>query len=80
MEFRAYTASFDLEDDDDGDGATEKLGIPNWVSYQLNGGSPTGSDERPNDWIAIPNLPAPVESPTDDSYAEIRDTGLRTTR
>ena len=67
MAFRAYSASFDLNDDDDSDGVTD-LGVPAWVSYQLNSGSPTGSADRPEDWIAISNLPNDVESPTDDSY------------
>lgn len=68
MEFRAYTASFDLNDDDNGDGIADQLGVPAWVSYQLNEGDPSGRDERPDDWIAIPNLPSPMVSPVDDTY------------
>ena len=49
MEFKAYTASFDLDDDDDGDGVSDQLGLSSWVSYQLNRGSATGADEHPDD-------------------------------
>ena len=33
--FRAYTTSFDSADDDNGDGAEDRWGIPHWVAYQI---------------------------------------------
>lgn len=34
-EFRAYTASFDSADDDDGDEVPDAWGIPHFVCYQI---------------------------------------------
>ncbi|MEQ8208259.1 MAG: DNA/RNA non-specific endonuclease [Lacipirellulaceae bacterium] len=69
LQFRAYAVSFDLTDDDNGDGEGDRLGVPNWISYQLDKGPITGSDERPSDWIRVPGLPTTIDSPTDASYA-----------
>ena len=33
--FGAYVSSFDSEDDDNGDGDSDYLGVPHWVSYEL---------------------------------------------
>jgi len=68
LNFRAYTSSFDVADDDDGDGAEDLLGVPQWVSYQLNAGAKTGNNQRPDKWIAAPGMPPGVPSPDDFSY------------
>jgi competence protein ComEC len=65
----AYVASFDLEDADTGvEDGPALLGLPSWVSYQLNAGSSIGAASEPSSWIAVPDLPNDVDSPTDDSY------------
>lgn len=33
--FRAYTTSFDGEDDNDGDGIGDKWGVPEWVAFEV---------------------------------------------
>lgn len=53
LNFRAYTASFDTADDDDGNGEADLLGVPQWVSYQMNAGSPVVANERPEDWLPV---------------------------
>ena len=35
FKFRAYTTSFDGDDDNDGDGIPDKWGIPEWVSFEV---------------------------------------------
>ena len=64
VEFTAYSSSFDSNDDDNEDGVADSLGVPHWVSYQLNSGGAIGS--RPNSsWNSVPGLPY---SPDDSSY------------
>lgn len=71
--FRAYTVSFDSEDDSDGDGDMEendKLGEPEWVSYQINKiDAPLGKGpERPATWLTDQELADETIAPEDDTY------------
>tara|TARA_R110001583_G_scaffold157341_1_gene309257 strand:+ start:5093 stop:6145 length:1053 start_codon:yes stop_codon:yes gene_type:complete len=63
--FGAYVSSFDGEDDDDGDGIGDYLGIPQWVAYELKGVTPQTdgayrepdiSIKRPSDWYKSRDL------------------------
>jgi hypothetical protein len=44
--FRAYTTSFDGGDDNNKNGSSDKLAIPEWVSYELRK-SPEGLGKGP---------------------------------
>lgn len=56
-QFRAYTVSFDSNDDD------ISTGIPEWVAYQIKPSKKLpAAPKRPSKWIAE------TYSPTDDSY------------
>ena len=53
-EFRAYTVSFDGDDDDNNDGQPDRWAIPHWVAYEIKafpGTLPAGPD-RPRDWLS----------------------------
>ncbi len=58
-EFGAFVASFDSEDDDDGDQVADLLGLPEWVAYEMKNykqdasgqfEAPFGGVKRPNPW------------------------------
>lgn len=68
-EFRAYTISFDSNDDNDGDGIGDSLGIPEWVSYEIKrfDGDCIPTFPRPP-WFSDDELVADDVAPTDDSY------------
>ena len=66
VEFQAYLASFDT-DDDDGSGGVSR-GVPEFVAYELRAGDSVGPASKPSKWRAVPGLPAGTDSPTDDSY------------
>ena len=59
--FRAFTTSFDSDDDD------VSLGIPEWVAYEIKPllGPLGAGPSRPSKWIADPNI---TNVPTDNSY------------
>jgi len=72
-QFRAYTVSFDGKDDSDNDGDEEendKLGLPEWVAYQINRiDQPLlKSPRRPRSWIADKKLVANNILPKDNTY------------
>ena len=46
-QFRAYTTSFDSDDDNNGDGIGDNWGIPEWVAYELRA-TPSGLGNSPN--------------------------------
>lgn len=69
-EFQAYLASFDTNDDDDGDGMPEARGVPEFVAYELRIGVPQGTPNEPSRWRVVPDLPPGTPSPTDDSYKD----------
>lgn len=68
-DFRAFTASFDGEDDNDGDGGGDIWGIPEWVSYEVHvGNERTEYESRPSPWMTIPELYEAGIAPRDQSY------------
>ena len=69
-EFRAYTTVFDGEDDDNGDGVIDALGVPHYVAYQIRryeGTLPKGP-KRPSSWITDKELWKKKIAPRDASY------------
>lgn len=69
-QFRAYTTSFDSDDDNDGDGIGDNWGIPEWVAYELRK-APAGlgsAPKRPSSWITDAALHAQQVAPDDKSY------------
>ena len=62
--FTSYTSVFDDEDDDDGDGLSDLLANPTFVTYHLKGltpingvyNEPAVSIERPSKWYRSPEL------------------------
>lgn len=68
-EFQAFTSSFDSEDDDNHDGTPDRLGIPQWVAYQIKeykGKIP--SRPRP-EWFTDEGLYRQGLAPDDKTYA-----------
>ena len=68
--FRAYTTSFDSDDDDNADGLPDRLGIPEWVAYQIDGLEENlgASPGRPSNWMTDSGLFAELVAPDDSSY------------
>ncbi len=69
-EFRAYTTSFDSDDDNNGDGTGDNWGIPEWVAYELRK-EPSGlgsAPARPSSWITDATLHAQEIAPNHASY------------
>ncbi|MBN8217620.1 MAG: DNA/RNA non-specific endonuclease [Spirochaetes bacterium] len=72
--FEAYVSSFDGPDDDDGDGAPDLLGVPQWVSYEIKALTNTCPDgvlpkfKRPPRWMTDGDLFARGWAPDDESY------------
>lgn len=68
-EFRAYTTSFDSDDDNDGDAVGDVLGIPEWVAYEIKryDGDCIPTQPRPP-WFSDVDLVDEGIAPTDDSY------------
>ncbi|MCK6478661.1 MAG: DNA/RNA non-specific endonuclease [Planctomycetes bacterium] len=69
-EFKAFLTCFDSDDDDDGDGTPDKLGIPHWVAYEMRsfpGKLPKGP-ARPPEWITVQELFEKGITPADASY------------
>lgn len=70
LQFRAYSTSFDSSDDDNGDGVSDLLGVPEWVSYELC----ESPDPMPDasggvsPWITDEELTEAGLVPDDDSY------------
>ena len=68
--FRAYVTVFDGEDDDNGDGIEDRLGIPHFVAYEIKehqGTLPKGP-KRPNTWITDKELWKKGVAPRDATY------------
>lgn len=71
-QFRAYTTSFDSDDDNNGDGTGDNWGIPEWVAYELRA-TPSGLGSSPNSpspWITDATLHSQDVAPNDDSYKQ----------
>ena len=69
-QFRAYTTSFDSDDDNNGDGTGDIWGIPEWVAYELRA-TPSGlgsAPDRPSTWITDSTLHVQQVAPKDNSY------------
>ena len=65
FEYGAYIASFDSDDDDDGNGTPDLRAVPEWVAYEIKrfGPETTGqypapnpSVRRPSKWYDHPDL------------------------
>ena len=69
-EFRAYTTSFDSDDDNNGDGMGDNWGIPEWVAYELRAAPPNlgAAPDRPRTWITDAALHTQGVAPDDNSY------------
>lgn len=68
--FRAYTTVFDGEDDDNGDGVEDRLGIPHFVAYEIkryDGNLPKGP-KRPSPWMTDKELSQKGIAPRDATY------------
>lgn len=68
--FRAYTTSFDGEDDNDGDGIGDKWGVPEWVAFEVRRKTMHVKANRPGSWMSEESLYAPDKNiaPKDNSY------------
>lgn len=67
-EFRAYTLSFDGDDDDDRDGESDYLRIPQWVAYQMQACPDLPSAPDRPDWFSDNELVEACIASKDDSY------------
>lgn len=69
-EFGAFTVLFDGPDDDDGDGAPDLKGVPEWVAYHIKGmaNPPRKGPARPRTWMTDPELFRTRIAPDDSSY------------
>ncbi len=69
--FRAYTTSFDSDDDDNRDARADRWAIPEWVAYEMRrapidlGSAPAS---RPSPWITDETLHTAGIAPKDNSY------------
>jgi DNA/RNA endonuclease G (NUC1) len=69
-DFRAYTTSFDSDDDDNGDGEPDILGIPQWVAQEIRRAKKSPeSKKRPQAWFSEEELVEVGIAPKDASYA-----------
>lgn len=69
FEFAAYTTSFDGADDNDGDGDSDRWGIPEWVSFEIKKISTDHHlDKRPT-WLTDKELYEEGIAPNDETYA-----------
>ncbi|QDU79291.1 Nuclease precursor [Polystyrenella longa] len=66
--FRAYTVSFDSDDDDGGDGDADLKAIPEWVAYEMRRHTgPIPKNNRP-EWFTDSDLFTRGEAARTDSY------------
>jgi len=66
--FRAYTTSFDSDDDNNKDGLSDLWGVPEWVAFEIHatpGEMPSYS--RPK-WMTDDELYEEKKAPNDDTY------------
>ncbi len=82
FQFGAFIASFDTDDDDDGDGINDLLSVPHWVAYEIKRygpgpvfESPKPSPARPSPWYEmlelafLENQPGVTENDIDETYS-----------
>jgi endonuclease G len=69
-EFAAYTASFDSDDDNNGDGTADIWGIPEWVSFEIKRQEEPKKTTytRPSPWLSDDKLHEAGIVPADESY------------
>ncbi|MDH4471689.1 MAG: DNA/RNA non-specific endonuclease [Fluviicola sp.] len=68
--FAAYTTCFDTEDDDNGDGKPDFLGVPEWVAFEIKHFEGTMPNyKRPSPWMTDDILYGKKMAPNDDTYA-----------
>jgi DNA/RNA endonuclease G (NUC1) len=74
QKWRAYTVSFDGNDDDNGDGKPDRWAIPHWVAYQVKRfpGQLGAGPKRPW-WFTDAALFKARIAPADESYAYPQD-------
>lgn len=66
--FAAYTTSFDSDDDNNGDGESDKWGIPEWVAYEIRADPlPDAKYNRPK-WMTDSSLYRKGIAPDDATY------------
>ena len=58
FDFRAYTTSFDGEDDNDGAEAGDKWRVPEWVAFEVRKKTSKVKAERPSPWLSEDTLNA----------------------
>ncbi|MHC4743887.1 MAG: DNA/RNA non-specific endonuclease, partial [Planctomycetota bacterium] len=70
FKFRAYTTSFDGEDDNDGDGVEDRWGVPEWVAFEVRKKTVKTDVKRPRPWMSEESLNASDKNvaPKDNSY------------
>jgi len=70
FKFRAYTTSFDGDDDNDGDGTGDKWGFPEWVAFEVRKKTIQVQVNRPSSWMSEEPLYAADKNvaPKDNSY------------
>ena len=56
FKFRAYITSFDGEDDNDGDGNSDKWGVPEWVAFEVHKKTMVVDAKRPSTWLSEETL------------------------
>jgi DNA/RNA endonuclease G (NUC1) len=56
FKFRAYTTSFDGEDDNNDDGQSDKWGVPEWVAFEVHKKTSKIKVNRPSTWMSEESL------------------------
>jgi len=59
FKFRAYTTSFDGEDDNNEDSIADRWGIPEWVAFEVRKKTMHVKADRPSTWMSEETLYAP---------------------
>jgi endonuclease G len=68
-EFAAFTLSFDSDDDDNGDGNPDILGIPEWVAYEIKKSSGDSESLKRPKWMTDDDLHKEGITPDNSTYA-----------
>lgn len=66
--YRAYSVSFDSVDDDDGDGQSDRLAIPQWVAYEMRKFTGDVPKYKRPSWFTDKELFKKGEAARTDSY------------
>lgn len=74
FEFKAFTTSFDGDDDSNGDAEIndkDKLGVPEWVAFEVRKKTSKVATDRPSPWMSEETLNTEAAgsiAPKDDTY------------